>query len=355
MPFDPDTDVVDADDRYHAIPEFVMTTRLESGIWRARVGLYSFAHRKTWANGKNPKVWPSRAKLADRIGEPRSTLHKQLSKLASLGWIRRSEDGLIELAREEPFEVTTQVEFVWTDPEQPRATGETAATCSVDGHGSLPTRNTGRPFSGSTEESSGSADGPGGGPPRKRTGSVHGPQTDQEQEAEQSKEQEPPRERDLATSTQPPCEIEVEREVLALVIEHGFAGLAPGPTYVRPAVQAVVEGRCTVEQVGMICAEYKRRRDLGDRQQGAWPQLFFDGKAWYRTQRQYLGIQPAQRIGGKRGASAALSGTDGYWDRRTHENRVAAANADPESPQTDDDEQPLNWQGRRAAERRARC
>ena len=90
-----------------APPEWALGLQLDPGPWRVLVGLWTFAAYNVEAS---QVVGPSRGLLAKRIGlKTTGGLHKQLSKLKELGWIREESGGRwgdlgLRLAWATPFE-----------------------------------------------------------------------------------------------------------------------------------------------------------------------------------------------------------------------------------------------------------
>lgn len=113
------------------------------------------------------------------------------------------------------------------------------------------------------------------------------------------------------STPRPPSRDDVEPEIkhIAMLV----AGVAPGSDFVSPAVERVVAGKATIEDVRAVTAEYKRRKDIGDKDLGQWRALFFE-RNWATTQRSYLlRSPPPARMGRVAQAASALPGAEGYW------------------------------------------
>lgn len=74
-----------------------------------------------------------------------------------------------------------------------------------------------------------------------------------------------------------------------LLLAKNIGGANPGPTFIAPIIERLEAGDVELDEVGVIADEWRRRRDAGDKAQGGFRQLFYEGKAWARTQREYLG------------------------------------------------------------------
>lgn len=236
-----------------------------------------------------PLVWPSAATLARETSQPVSTVRKQLTSLCETGWVRRpkADDPRLLAAgvnRSTALELAVDRPFAVDAPYPPTGRGVTV--------GGYPSAGRGVPV-----------DGQGG--DRRRVGGYPSAGTKHTQEHTQEQNHEHSA-RARATNL---TKDEVEAEVIAIVLRHGVAGLTPTPTLVGPAVERVMSGAVTLEQVDAISLEYKRRRDRGDRDLRWWRDLFY-GRNWSSTRQDYLGQAFAPR------KAAALPGNQAEWERK---------------------------------------